>query len=67
MNHIIDIVFSGFWPFVGFWILASIPFHFVFKCWNRYMRSRNIAARGWPPPHCDADGDAVEPDKEDKS
>lgn len=24
---------------------------------NRYFRSRDIAAHGWPPPHCDADGD----------
>lgn len=34
-------------------ILAVSPF----RMWNRYMRSKNIAAHGWPPPHCDADGD----------
>lgn len=22
-------------------------------------RAKNIAAHGWPPPHCDADGDGV--------
>jgi hypothetical protein len=24
---------------------------------NRILRSRNIKAHGWPPVHCDADGD----------
>ena len=30
---------------------------FLFKCWNRLMRSMNIRKNGWPPQHCDADGD----------
>jgi len=29
----------------------------VYRPWNRYLRSRNIARQGWPPPHLDADGD----------
>lgn len=28
-----------------------------FKMLNRVVRMRNIAAHGWPPAHCDADGD----------
>jgi FixJ family two-component response regulator len=31
----------------------------------RWMRHRNIAARDWPPPHLDADGD-FKPDPEEK-
>ncbi len=27
---------------------------------NRWLRSRNIAKQGWPPPHCDGDGDLVQ-------
>ncbi len=27
--------------------------------WGRFMRHLNIRAQGWPPPHLDADGDAV--------
>lgn len=38
------------------------PFDAAFRCWNRRMRSRNIVARGWPPAHCDADGDPVTSD-----
>lgn len=34
------------------WIIFA-PFRMV----NRICRSRNIVARGWPPPHLDADGD----------
>ncbi len=33
--------------------IVSWPFRLV----NRYLRSRNIAARGWPPEYLDADGD----------
>lgn len=29
----------------------------VFKMWNRLMRHLNIRKHGWPPDHCDADGD----------
>lgn len=28
-----------------------------FRIPNRWLRGRNIRAKGWPPPHCDADGD----------
>lgn len=39
--------------------LATIRF-----CFNRWARTRNIAAQGWPTPHCDADGDAVAGEEE---
>ena len=29
----------------------------LFRLPNRYFRSRNILKQGWPPEHCDADGD----------
>ena len=35
----------------------AVPFKFAGFFWNRYLRSKNIAARGWPPAHLDADGD----------
>jgi hypothetical protein len=37
--------------------LAIILEYLFFKLPNRYFRSRNIANHGWPPQHCDADGD----------
>lgn len=32
-------------------------FALLTKAYNRRLRSKNIAAKGWPPPHLDADGD----------
>ncbi len=29
----------------------------IFRSWNRFLRHLNIRAKGWPPPHLDADGD----------
>lgn len=48
------------------WFVARLllaPFNLVFRCWSRWLRSRNIAARGWPPAHLDADGDFKPEDK----
>lgn len=30
---------------------------FLFRSWNRFLRHLNIRKCGWPPAHCDADGD----------
>ncbi len=37
--------------------LIGTAMNLPFRFWNRFLRSRNIDARGWPPPHLDADGD----------
>jgi len=41
---------------------------FIFRTFNRLLRTVRIVARGWPPEHLDADGDfKLCPDKiEDK-
>lgn len=50
-------------PFLSFFLALIIghtlvaPFRYAFKAYNRRLRSRNIAAKGWPPAHLDADGD----------
>ena len=55
--------FAGEHPWLTFFLAcigASVviaPFRFLWSAWNRYLRSKNIAARGWPPAHLDADGD----------
>lgn len=46
--------------------LALIATNTLFKMWNRMMRCLNIRKHGWPPEHCDADGDfKPEPDADD--
>ena len=45
--------------------LSLAIFTLIFRLPNRIMRHWNIRKHGWPPPHCDADGD-FKPNKEDK-
>lgn len=40
--------------------LAGCPFRYGFRAYNRYCRTKNITAQGWPPEYLDADGDQVE-------
>jgi hypothetical protein len=42
-----------FLAFISIYYVIKMPFTLT----NRYIRSRNIRARGWPPAHLDADGD----------
>jgi hypothetical protein len=37
--------------------VVTSPFRYGFRAYNRHLRSKNIAAQGWPPEHLDADGD----------
>lgn len=38
------------------WV-AVVMIEVGFRVFNRIMRTINIAIRGWPPTHLDADGD----------
>ena len=38
-------------------VVVTGALSFLFRCWNRFMRHLNIRKHGWPPAHCDADGD----------
>ena len=38
-------------------LVVQAIIHGVFLSWNRLMRHMNIRKNGWPPLHCDADGD----------
>lgn len=57
INKILEIAFSGFWEFIGIWILVTIPFALIRSIWIRLMRMIMVNKHGWPPPHLDADGD----------
>jgi len=64
MLEFFKFIFSNFWIFVGFLILLSLTYAFIFDMWNRFWRHFNIRKHGYPPIHCDADGDGVEKDDE---
>jgi hypothetical protein len=61
---LLEFILSNFWVFFGFWILISVFLDFTIKLVNRVLRHYNIRKHGYPPPHCDADGDFKEEDIE---
>lgn len=61
MIDLIKLALSGFWKFTGFIIILYYILHYVcnliFKIIHLFFRSRIIKKQGYPPPHCNADGD----------
>lgn len=65
MEYIIEIlkesVNGGFWHFVGYWIMVTlilvVPAKLIAFAINRLLRHWSIRKHGYPPSHCDADGD----------
>lgn len=55
--EVIKFIFSDFWIWVGFTLILSGIGNFIFKIYNRTLRHGNIRKHGYPPEHCDADGD----------
>lgn len=64
MTHLFDLMLSGFWAFIGGFMILSllitVPLTFILKLVTRIFRHRNIKLHGYPPAHCDADGDFKE-------
>jgi hypothetical protein len=65
MKETLQFLLSDFWIWMGFvWILIII-LDFIFKIYNRTLRAMNIRKHGYPPAHCNADGDFRPINKED--
>lgn len=60
MVEIIQFMFSSFWIFVGFMMILGMILAFIFSIWNMFWRHNNIRKHGYPPEHCDADGELKE-------
>lgn len=60
-------VSGGFWTFIGYWIMIAlilgIPASIIKYAINRPLRHWNIRKHGYPPEHCDADGDFEKEDE----
>lgn len=54
-------VSGGFFKFLGYWFMAAmilhVPAKLIIFLINRPLRHYNINKHGYPPKHCDADGD----------
>jgi hypothetical protein len=64
MEIYLRLALYNFWSFCGVVILTSLFLSFIFKMYNRTFRHWNIRKHGYPPPHCDADGDFSQENKE---
>jgi hypothetical protein len=58
---IIESVSGGFWKFCGYWIMVTfilgIPTTLIMFMVNRPLRHYTLRKNGYPPIHCDVDGD----------
>jgi len=66
MVEFLKYVFSSFWMWLGFVIVFGMILNFLFKLYNRSLRHRNIMKYGYPPEHCDADGEFPQIKEEDE-
>jgi D-alanyl-lipoteichoic acid acyltransferase DltB (MBOAT superfamily) len=57
MMDFLTFTFQGFWHFLGVAILLGMVLNFILAMYNRTFRHYNIRKHGYPPLHCDADGD----------
>ena len=57
MLEILEFVFRGFWTFAGCLVFFGGILKFILIFYNRTWRHWNIRKHGYPPAHCDADGD----------
>ena len=62
------LTFMGKHYVLGFFMIASLYYLIhaaVVVLPNRIMRHANIRKHGYPPAHCDADGDFLKPSEDD--
>ncbi len=50
--------------FLAWFLVQALHYTYIY-CINRPLRHANIRKHGWPPEHCDADGDFVATDKDE--
>jgi hypothetical protein len=62
----LEFMFKSIWHFVGVGLMLGAIGDFILKMWNRTLRHWNIRKHGYPPSYCDADGDFINVDREDK-
>jgi hypothetical protein len=57
MKELFEFVLSNFWIWLGFILILEEILRFFVILANRIMRHWTIRKHGYPPAHCDADGD----------
>jgi hypothetical protein len=59
MKEIFEFMFAGFWHFVGCWLILLVVLQTILIIIQRFYRMIIILIHGYPPTHCDADGDKI--------
>jgi hypothetical protein len=63
MTEFIKIATSGLWQFVGCAIILGIVLQTILGIIHKIIRCITISKNGYPPQHCDADGDVYKVDE----
>jgi len=68
MADFFKLMLSGFWQFVGGMCILSLILHYganlILQIVHKSIRQKTIMKQGYPPPHCDGDGDFKPKSKE---
>lgn len=60
MIEFLKFVMSSFWIWAGLMLVIVIPIHqlydFIYMLYDRKLSYRTIEKHGYPPAHCDAEG-----------
>jgi len=56
MKEFLKFVLSDFWIWLGFILILGQVLNFILRLYNKTWRHLNIRKHGYPPAHCDADG-----------
>jgi hypothetical protein len=60
----LEFILSSFWHWAGFMAILGIILYFgcntILQLGNRILRHSTLKKIGYPPIHCDADGDSRE-------
>jgi len=66
MLEILKYSLSGFWIFIGSYLLIAMVLYFlvngISQIITRFFRMIMVSFKGWPPNHLDADGDFFKTD-----
>lgn len=64
MLELLKYATSGFWVFIGSFLLFNGLLYFIInmilRIWSRFVRLLMVYKHGWPPDHLDADGDHLD-------
>jgi len=64
--NFLKFIFSNFWIWLGFFILLGLSYDFFIKIYDKTSRHKRIMKHGYPPAHCDVDGDFKEKEIEEE-